>query len=139
MQAETLLRHLAGRWQIARRIEDRRGPGGRFDGVAAFVRVAGGLDYAEAGVLVLGQGAPMQAERRHLWRADGARVAVFFADGRAFHDFDPAAARPDARHLCGADIYEVTYDFARWPDWETEWRVRGPRKDYRMITRYAPG
>ena len=139
MQAEAFLRRLAGRWRLARRIEDGRGPGGSFDGAAVFLQVADGLDYSETGELVLGQGAPMRAERRYLWRAAGGRVAVFFADGRAFHDFDPAGARAEARHLCGADIYDVTYDFARWPDWETVWRVRGPRKDYRMVTRYAPG
>ena len=139
MQAEAWLGRLAGRWQVARRIEDRLGPEGRFEGVAVFEPAAGGLDYTETGALVLGQGAPMRAGRRHLWRAEGARVVVYFADGRAFHDLDPEAARPAARHLCGADVYDVTYEFARWPDWETVWRVRGPRKDYRMITRYAPG
>ncbi|MEE4117604.1 MAG: DUF6314 family protein [Paracoccaceae bacterium] len=138
-EVTALLARLAGRWRVVRRIEDRLGPGGRFDGEAVFAEVPGGLDYVERGVLVLGQGAPMQAERRSLWRAAGARVAVRFADGRGFHELDPAAACPEARHLCGDDVYDVAYDFAGRSGWGCVWRVRGPRKDYRMVTRYARG
>jgi hypothetical protein len=63
-------------------------------------------------------------------------AAVEHGDGRPFHDFDPAD--PVARHLCGADDYAVRYDFADWPCWRAEWTVRGPRKDYRMVSAYAP-
>jgi len=127
---------LAGRWRVTREIADAIGPDGRFDGEAVFSEAPGGLDYVERGVLRLG-GAVLQAERRALWRAEGPRVAVFFADGRPFHTFDPAAPRPEARHVCGADVYVVAYDCAFWPHWETVWRVHGPRKDYRMVTRHA--
>jgi hypothetical protein len=63
---------------------------------------------------------------------------VLFADGRPFHAFDPGAARPEAAHDCPPDLYRVRYDFSDWPDWQAAWEVRGPRKDYRMVSRYAP-
>ena len=59
---------------------------------------------------------------------------VDYADGRPFHEFDPA--RPRAAHWCDPDDYRVRYDFTRWPLWRAEWEVRGPRKDYLMMTDY---
>jgi hypothetical protein len=128
------LRDFEGRWRIARTIEDRLGGEGRFDGEAVFAAQGAVLHYRETGELRLGDGPGFQAERSYLWRQAGGRIAVDFADGRAFHEFDPAA--PDARHLCIADDYAVRYDFAGWPDWRAEWTVQGPRKDYTMVSRY---
>jgi len=31
---------------------------------------------------------------------------------------------------------DVTYDFRKYPQWRAEWRVEGPKKDYRMVTTY---
>ena len=127
-----------GCWQIARRIEDRLlATTGAFEGMAEFVPVPEGLAYHEQGMLTLGGAAPLRAERRYLWRAgpDG-RIIVDHGDGRPFHAFHPAD--PAARHLCGADDYAVRYDFGDWPRWRTHWTVRGPRKDYRMVSHYAP-
>lgn len=130
------LADFTGRWRVERQISDRLGPDGLFEGEAVFAPVPGGLTYHETGTLRLGQGRGFPAERAYFWRADGARIAVDFADGRPFHDFDPAA--PAAYHLCIADGYSVRYDFAGWPAWQAEWTVKGPRKDYTMISRYVP-
>ena len=78
----------------------------------------------------------MQAERRYLWREAGARVEVFFEDGRPFHSFDPDEPRPAADHWCDPDSYSVHYDFSTWPAWTSEWQVSGPRKDYTMHSAY---
>ncbi len=126
-----------GVWRVERRIEDARGPGGRFEGRAVFAPDGtGGLAYDEEGALVLeGQG-PVAATRRYLWRPDGAgRVEVLFADGRAFHGFSLADGAK-AEHWCDPDHYRVAYDFAAWPEWRAEWRVSGPRKAYRLWSRY---
>ena len=64
-------------------------------------------------------------------------IAVFFADGRAFHRFVPAADTVEADHWCDPDTYKVRYDFSRWPVWQAEWRVTGPRKDYVMQSVYT--
>ena len=77
----------------------------------------------------------MQAERRDLWRQDGSRIVVDFADGRPFHDFRPDS--PEASHRCDPDSYAVRYDFRAWPIWCSTWRVTGPRKDYDMVSTYT--
>lgn len=124
-----------GVWMLSRRIVQSNGPEGRFTGQAVFTPEGAGLRYHEAGQLELAGAAPLQAERAYLWQAEGAQIVVRFADGRAFHRFDPEA--PAAAHWCDPDDYRVRYDFALWPDWSAEWRVTGPRKDYVMISRYS--
>lgn len=136
---------LEGRWQLVREIEDvRAGRTGRFEGEAVFERVPDGsapleLAYLETGTLVL-EGAPaMTATRRYRWRAAGSgTIEVLFDDGRFFHRIDAEEPVPGAVHACDPDLYRVRYDFRRWPRWVAEWRVSGPRKDYAMVSRYAP-
>ncbi|MFT3689274.1 DUF6314 family protein [Paenirhodobacter sp.] len=120
-----------GEWLIRRQIDDRlAGQVGQFTGRAV---LADGV-WAESGVLMLG-GAQFPAARRYLWTQQGGRIAVAFADGRPFHDFAPDA--PEASHWCDPDDYRVRYDFAAWPLWRAEWRVRGPRKNYTMTSDYS--
>lgn len=125
-----------GLWRLTRRITQDDAPDAELDGSAIWRPVAEGLHYSEAGLLRVGDAAPINAERRYLWRggADGV-IEVLFEDGRPFHRIDPEAPRD--RHWCDPDLYEVTYDFSGWPDWSSVWRVRGPRKSYRMISRYT--
>ena len=129
------LSEFTGLWRLTRRIDDRRaGVVGRFEGQAEFVADEADLILTETGRLCYGGAAPMQAERRYLWRADGAGIAVFFADGRPFHWFSMAS--PEAHHACPPDSYDVAYEFGGWPHWQSRWAVSGPRKDYVMISRY---
>ncbi len=129
-----------GDWTMTRTIEDvRAGRPGRLDGAARFVPGDGGLVYDETGLLALGDGPAVSAARRYLWRDAGAgAIEVRFADGRFFHRFYADEPAPAAVHDCPPDQYRVRYDFARWPRWTAEWRVRGPRKDYAMLTAYVP-
>ena len=131
------LSDFAGHWQLMRRIEDARaGLTGRLAGEARFEPGQGGLVLTETGVLRYGEGAPLQAERRYLWRAEAGGIAVFFDDGRAFHRF--SADRTEASHDCAPDLYRVRYDFTDWPErWGALWHVSGPRKDYRMESLYS--
>lgn len=125
-----------GDWAIDRVIEDRlSGQEGRFEGHARFVVDGDVLRYREEGLLSLGGGPPMMAVREYLWRDADERIAVDYGDGRVFHDFDPAD--PAAHHACDPDDYRVRYDFGGWPDWQAEWTVKGPRKDYTMTSRYS--
>jgi hypothetical protein len=126
-----------GRWHVARLIEDALGPGsGTFRGTARFDPVPDGLAYAEEGWLLLASGATMAASRRYLWRRARGGIAVSFEDGRPFHCIDGASPRPEAVHDCSPDLYRVRYDFSAWPRWTAEWQVAGPRKGYRMVSRY---
>ena len=131
------LSDFAGTWHVSRTIEDRAaGRDGRFVGTARFDPDGPGLLYTEEGHLTFPGAQPLLATRRYLWRPDGpGRIAVLFADGRPFHDFGPD--QPEARHWCDPDTYDVTYRFARWPEWESVWQVAGPRKSYVMTSHYT--
>lgn len=131
---EATERYFHGRWQMARVIENvPDGVVGEFWGEALFEPDGEGLICRENGVLRY-LGADYSAERRSLWRFPGGdRVDVRYADGRPFHSFVPT--EPSAEHYCGADHYDVSYEFA--PDhWRSVWSVRGPAKDYMMTTLY---
>ena len=129
-----------GDWVLERAIEDvRAGETGTLAGTARFTPGEGGLAYLEEGTLALGGRPAVAASRRYLWREAGASaIEVRFADGRFFHRFYADEDAPAAVHDCAPDQYRVRYDFARWPRWTAEWRVRGPRKDYVMVTTYRP-
>lgn len=126
-----------GEWRLSRRITDAKyGQNGRLEGVATFSDHLDGLVYFENGKLTLDSGAMMQAERGYLWGADGTGIVVRFSDGSPFHRFDPTGQAMGTSHLCGADWYNVTYDFDAWPEWSATWTVTGPRKDYTSISHY---
>ncbi|MFT5067281.1 MAG: hypothetical protein ACJAXK_003223 [Yoonia sp.] len=138
MQSKTvLLADFLGDWQLTRQITDAlHGQDGQLVGHARFVTDGAGLRYEEHGQLTLASGAVLQADRAYLWGADAGGIAVRFADGTAFHQFDPVGQVSGTTHLCGDDTYNVAYDFDRWPDWSATWDVTGPRKDYRSISHY---
>lgn len=129
--ADRVLADFAGRWRFERRIEDATLPDATVRGRAEWLARGTALLYVETGLLTMQAQPPMQTTRRYLWQ-DGLRV--FFEDGRFFHQVPPQGGA--ALHDCPPDTYHVQYDFADWPQFETLWRVAGPRKDYRMRTRY---
>ena len=129
------IEEFAGPWRLSKEIADRRGPDGRFAGVARVDPDGEAWVYTEAGQLRLAGSAPLSAERRYLWAAAPGGVAVSFDDGRPFHRMPFEGG--GAAHDCDPDRYLVTYDFGGWPlFWEARWEVRGPRKDYTMVCRY---
>ena len=42
----------------------------------------------------------------------------------------------EAEHWCDPDMYRVGYDFSAWPEFAATWEVAGPKKAYRMVSRY---
>jgi hypothetical protein len=126
-------------FRFVREIEDARaGQVLQAEGVVRFTPDTAGLVYQESGHLRVPGHAPMQTERRYLWRFDTTGVAVFFEDGRPFHRFVPAGWGNGTDHPCGADHYRVVYDFSGWPRWWATWQVTGPRKDYVSRTEHMP-
>lgn len=138
------LDQLEGKWQLTRSIMDRRnGMNGQLSGMAVFTNTAPHeLTYVEEGELHYGQQPAMTAKRQYIWRAVEAggvqKIAVHFEDGSPFHSIALDRSMPDDDHLCDPDYYFVSYDFSHWPKWQAEWKVLGPSKDYRMISRYTP-
>ena len=127
------LEDFEGRWYLNRSITHAHAPNGHFNGVAEWRPDDTGLYYRETGKLVIAGHPPMQTERSYSWRAG---LMVFFEDGRFFHKVPTSGT--EAVYICEPDEYRVVYRFEAWPIFETEWRVRGPRKDYIMVTRYTP-
>lgn len=129
-----------GRWSLSRAIDDRRaGRPGTFVGTAEFTADGpGAANYVEEGQLMVPGLVAMKASRRYRWVFAGAEIEVFFEDGRPFHTIRGDVGAPAAHHDCPPDVYDVTYDFARFPLWRATWEVRGPAKDYTMQTDYAP-
>ncbi|WP_425090991.1 DUF6314 family protein [Tropicimonas sp. S265A] len=126
-----------GMWRVQRRIEDRLGTPARFEGEAHFTPIPEGLAYSETGRMHVGSQA-FSATRGYIWRATGAGISVWFDEARFFHSFTLGLSAVSSHH-CAPDQYDVRYVFDAWPVWTSDWRVRGPRKDYRMVTEYTRG
>ena len=130
------LQDLVGSWVLSRRIDDDSLGGVYFEGDATFHPSGNDLIYREEGVLHL-PGRSLRATRGYLW-SGFPLIRVRFDDGRLFHELDAREMQPRASHLCGEDLYEVSYDFRRWPVWHAVWKVEGPRKSYVATTSHAP-
>ncbi|MEL7178179.1 MAG: DUF6314 family protein [Pseudomonadota bacterium] len=131
----------AGPWELVRDITDlaNRWPG-RLEGVAQFIPQgdSGRLMYREEGLLTFAGLQAAKATRSYDWLIQAPdAIEVFFEDGRPFHRFDPTKREVEAEHLCDADLYSVRYVFETETKWRAEWRVEGPRKDYRMVSFYT--
>lgn len=125
-----------GLWQLSRRIDDRRaGQELRLEGTLRFTPDGPGrLRCEERGRLELPGRAPAETTRELIWQEAPGGIEVLYSDGRFFH-LMPLAGGP-VRHDCAPDLYEGDYDFSAWPRWRLSWQVRGPRKDYTMISEH---
>lgn len=131
------LTEFVGKWRLTRDIQEHTGGITTFSGEAVLSESDAQLEYRESGRVTLANSKTIHAERIYIWRNGlNGQIDVYFADKRFFHSF--SADKPYAEHLCGNDLYKVTYDFTRWPVWESVWQVKGPRKDYTMVSHYAP-
>ena len=128
-----------GQWQLERQIDDARaGRMMHFAGTACLSNTGPDVwHYHESGILSTPGHADMVAEQTYLWRPHSDGIGVYFSDGRFFHAFDPDSGQPVAEHFCDPDQYDVQYDFRNWPEWRTNWRVSGPRKDYRIVNHFC--
>ncbi len=120
-----------GKWRLSRRIVQAAGVEARLIGEAVFAPCDEGLAYEEVGRLIMPGQPEMEARRAYLWKPD---LTVWFEDGRFFHQVPVEGG--ETGHWCDPDQYDGVYDFADWPIWRVRWRVRGPRKDYRMESEY---
>ena len=131
-----------GRWSILREIRDETtATRGRLEGQAVFRQSdqwESSLTYEERGQLTMDGSPTLTAERTYLWFLgnDPNTIDILFQDGRPFHRLDLNCTMPFSSHFCSPDEYNVSYDFRSWPVWRSEWRVRGPRKDYRIWSRF---
>jgi hypothetical protein len=135
------LNFFTGHWTIERVIEVE---GATLDGEAWLVPInAVSLSYREAGRLTLPNGHILEAHRRYLYRRVGHAIEIDFDDGpdqgRLFVSLSfrgPALNEAQAVHRCGGDMYEVCYRLAPPFRFETDIKIAGPRKKYRIMSRY---
>lgn len=131
---------LAGAWRIARTVRDARlGQDGSFDGTAVFMEADDGdLLLTETGTLRFGDHAgPAEQTYRYAFPDGPRRAMVFRHDGSPFHDLDLSDGTAEVLHHCGADIYRGGFRVEGHDAWTVRWLVKGPRKDYDMMTRYS--
>ena len=136
-----IFRCLEGSWSLVRQIE----PEGRFHGEAQFLPLDGGtLHYREEGVLEK-DGREIAGYREFLYRLVGDRIVIDFADPQRFRqpyvslsfDREGTAFVARAEHFCAPDRYVHEMGWHNADHFMTDIRVKGPAKDYRLITRYA--
>jgi hypothetical protein len=120
-----------GVWRFERRVTEAGGGLTQVTGRAVWTRDGAGLVCEETGEMRVPGHAPMQVMRRTLW---GPGLCVAFEDGRPFHTVPPGGGA--VAHWCDPDQYDGDYDFGQWPDFRVVWHVKGPRKDYQMVTEY---
>jgi hypothetical protein len=148
------LADFTGIWRIERDIENAIGPDAQFSGQAHFTALpapqlgqlnpqAPCLKLRETGEMTFADQPTSFAATRHYYWQEGPQNAaaqktihVYYDDGRFFHHFDPQDLRATAHHDCPPDVYDVTYDFAHWPNWQAIWQVSGPKKSYCLRSRY---
>lgn len=129
---------LEGEWEVFRQIDDRRlDQLGGFEGSASFAVDGDDLIYDEDGELRLGthKGPAFQTYRYTF--PSKRQAEICFADGRPFHDLDLSNGAWACMHLCGEDQYEGAFTALERDSWRVIWRVRGPRKDLRLDSRYS--
>lgn len=128
---ERHLRDFEGVFLLHRQIAHANAPPATFTGKAVWTPKGDGLSYHETGLLEIRGHQPMPSERRYFWAPD---LRIYFDDGRFFHQVP--ASGGSAAHWCDPDQYSATYDFMNWPAFQVVWRVKGPAKDYRMVSQY---
>ena len=123
---------LRGTWQAQRKIVDHLARAtSSFEGTATLTPDR----FHEEGHLTLGA-SRLHATRAYRLRATAQGVTVDFPDGSEFVALTHAASQK-VRHVCGADTYVGHFFFVDATTWVEAWRVNGPRKHYRSLTRYT--
>lgn len=130
---------LEGSWDLSRLIEDRlTNAPGRYVGRAVFVSSGdGSLTYEETGRLTTAD-FDDDVRQGYMFRFPEAGIArVSFLDGRNFHDLDLRSGHWEAQHLCDPDVYDGSFRVGHADNWQSQWIVKGPRKDMTISTTYT--
>ena len=92
------------------------------------------LLYSESGQLDYGAYSDL-SEQSYLYEITGTHTAeVYFSDGRLFHHLDLKDGACDVSHLCGEDMYKGKYLLNTPNSLEIQWSVKGPRKNYELLS-----
>jgi hypothetical protein len=136
---DDLAEFLCGEWRLARRLVALDTlHSGTAEGQASF-RLVGErleLEYCETAEVHFADYCG-RATREHRYRlVEPGCAEVCFADGRLFHRLDLRRGRWRAEHVCGEDVYRGSFRVLGPGLWVARWRVRGPRKNLRIVSVY---
>lgn len=137
---ETVFAKLVGLWSLTRRIAGIA----RMQGEARISLIEGDtLHYFEQGCLSLNDGQRFTASRSYLFRARPQGFAVHFDQPTKglFQEVSLTAnsggiLAATAMHLCPPDRYASRYNFLPNGSFVIAHRVKGPRKDFCLVSRY---
>lgn len=128
---------LLGTWTLRRTVHDRLGgETRRVDGTATLTLLDDAhVRWMEEGTMRWSGGVVAVSRTLDVVRHDGRDGwTVLFSDGREFHPWSVGAP---VDHPCGADHYRGLVETAGRDSWTVTWVVRGPQKDYTMVTRHT--
>jgi hypothetical protein len=141
---------LLGSWSIERQIYIRQS--GLLHAVArgectfeAKQNIPEHLEYAERGKLKIGdETSEIPFTRRFNYQFVSTRqMEVFFGDGpdtgksyQSYHYESPDKWVAEDVHLCGSDNYEGIYEFSSENSFSLSTVIKGPAKDFLIITEY---
>lgn len=130
---EPAMRSLVGRWSLRRRLrDDRLGMSGRVAGELLIRPDAdGSLEWEESGELEWGS-LRAQVRRRTILRRTDDGWWMTFDHGGLFHPWRPGIV---VEHPCAADLYRGIIRIDSEDRMRVLWRVTGPAKDQRLMTR----
>ncbi|MBA4802653.1 MAG: hypothetical protein H2040_12405 [Euryhalocaulis sp.] len=133
-----LAAYLTGRWRLDRTMRDHRaGQTGTMTGVLEIAPDGESHAWRERAELAMG------AYRGPAWRdyrlgfVTPRRAAVYFDDGRPFHELDLSDGFCRQRHDCPPDLYSGVFIAFGADRWQMRWRVRGPKKRLHIVTDLA--
>ena len=142
---ERVFQFLQGRWSVHRQFEGSYC--GAFQGDANFVPEIGGAPtyrYTEQGKLTDGAEQRFDAKQSYRYRLSGGKVEVLKREDAEWIVMHQLDFRDDGRiataghtHLCGQDHYTAVYRVDLSGSWEVSYRVTGPKKEYRICTKYS--
>lgn len=120
-----------GKWDVRRKVIDHRaGSIYTFAGQATLSATS----FEEHGEISIGADV-FPAIRTYKLAFEETSVRVLYSSG---NDFIGLGFRPSqaVSHLCGSDTYTGRFFFCSEDEWVEIWRVKGPQKRYKSLTRY---
>lgn len=123
---------LLGSWTFERVIR----PGGSIKGTVEFLlKDPNTYSYKEEGTFLNERSEEFETSREYLYCYRNNTIEVLFSDGKSFLTLEFISPQyAIGTHTCSEDNYEAFYSFLSPISFTVEYSVKGPRKEYEMLT-----
>ena len=125
-----------GDWRFERQVTGLFSENAFLKGRAVFMDLPKSIQrsYEEQGAYEQ-QGQEVSFQNSYLYDVPSPQCCrVLFPDGRLFYELSQNVQ--GLQHLCGEDHYEGNFEAVSQDLWTLSWYVKGPRKDYEIVTSY---